>query len=192
MQKIVRYVLLLGILGGGQKLFGQDVGDRLRVTIDEGALIGTVTAMGPGSLDLDLEKDGLRTVAFRDIRKMERSVDVRTYKGRGFLVGFVPGFVIGGLLGAEAAEVSCLIGTLGLASCDRTEDKLGPAIVMGTIVGAGVGLGGMAIGGAIKRDVWTTVPAPSMSGFLRLVPLIGVSLGRERNPTVVVGLRATF
>ncbi len=183
--------MLLMSVSHAHDLFGQDIGQRVRVTVEDDVMIGTVTSASGNSFDINLQDGGSHSVMYRDIARMERSLGIRTYKKRGFLIGFGAGAVVGGLTGYFAMDVGCVIGTLGLAPCDF-EEKMEGAIVSGVISGGIVGLGGLIAGEFVKREAWASVRVPSASGRLRIDPMIDVVLARDRNPGIVVGARVTF
>ena len=172
-------------------LFGQDIGQRLRVTVEDDVMIGTVASTSGDSFNIDLQDDGFRSVMYRDITRMERSLGIRTYRKRGFLVGFGAGAIVGGTMGYVAMDVVCVVGTFGLATCDD-EENVEDGILIGVISGGILGLGGLIVGDLVKREEWTSVRSPSASGRLRVSPMVDVVLAQNRNPEIVVGARVTF
>lgn len=183
--------MLLMSVSHAHDLFGQDIGQRVRVTVEHDVMIGTVTSTSGNSFIVNLQDGGSHSVMYRNIARMERSMGIRTYKKRGFLIGFGAGAVVGGFMGYHAMDVGCVIGTLGLAECD-TEEKMEAAILTGVISGGILGLGGLIAGEFVKREAWATVRVPSASGRLRIDPMVEVVIAQDRRPGIVVGARVTF
>ena len=129
-------------------LFGQSVGDRVRVVVEGDKMLGTVESMSQSRFDLKLAGDrSLRSVMSRDVERLERSVGTRTYKKRGFLIGTIPGGVLGGLVGWGAVFLCS-----GLCEGPSAGEQLGGMAVGSILFGVPSGLAGMFIGALVKGD----------------------------------------
>ena len=170
-------------------LFGQSVGERVRVTpVASEPIIGILAAKNEGGIEILSATSMSRIhIKFDQIRQIERSLGTRTYKKRGFLIGAIPGGIFGGLVGIGLAgwcpDLSCSEPSVG---------KQLAAMVVGSIFfGVPFGLAGLAIGSMVKGEKWKTIPTPSMSGRLRISPVIDVaSIGGDRR--AVLGARIRF
>ena len=158
-------------------LFGQSVGDRVRVVVEGDKMLGTVESMSQSSFDLKLAGDGsLRSVMYRDVERLERSAGTLTYKKRGFLIGAIPGGVLGGLVGWGASSFCP-----GLCETPSVGEQLTGMAVGSILFGVPTGLAGLVIGALVKGEKWDTIPTPSMSERLRISPVIKVaSIGADR------------
>ncbi len=97
---ILLSVLVLAVLYHPAPIFGQSVGERLRVKIISGIIItGTVRSTSENSFDLILSGGGLRPVPFGDILVLERSFGVKNRMKTGFLIGAGTGTALGVLSG---------------------------------------------------------------------------------------------
>ena len=185
LQRFIVVVVMALTAIASAPLYGQGVGERLRVkTAEGGTMIGTVSSMSEDGFRLNLADGGSRSVALSDIQKLERSLGTRTHKKRGFLIGVGVGVLsaIGGMP-EECADPSC---NEGLAPVGRAMET-GEAIAAVPVFG----LTGLVVGHFIKTERWETIPATSMSGRWQLRPMLNVaSIGGDRR--VLLGSRIHF
>ncbi|MCY4543672.1 MAG: hypothetical protein OXD39_00425 [Gemmatimonadetes bacterium] len=114
MNPLMLCILLMSV-GHAHDLFGQDTGQRVRVTAEDYVVVGTVTSTSGNGFDINLQDGGSHSVMYRDIARMERSLGIRTYKKRGLLIGFGAGAVVGEFIKKESwssVRVSSAVGRL--------------------------------------------------------------------------------
>jgi hypothetical protein len=130
--------------------------DRVRITLkrDHSAFVGTIQTVEGNALVIQRKALGLRTVAFRDIAKLEVSRGERT----GALKGAAAGFVIFGLAGAIAWGAVCEADFGISTSTSSQEPCTGEAALVGLGTGAAGALLGAVIGSFIRTDRWDETP----------------------------------
>lgn len=135
---------------GAQEHWPVSPRDRVRVTMkrDHSAVIGTIQTIKGNALVIQPKKSQFRTVALRDIAKLEVSRGQRT----GALKGAAAGFVIFGIAGAVAKGAACEA-DLGLGTSSG-EPCPGKAALVGVGTGAVGALLGAVIGSFIRTDRW--------------------------------------
>ena len=182
-----RFILLMSVMALTAMslpapLFGQSVGERVRVTLEGDKMTGTVALMNQSGFVLNQLDGRYRSVMYSDIMRLERGLYIGDYRKRGAKIGFVIGAVPGALLGMAAS---------GFMTTPSTGEVL-VGLGLGTLIfGAPSGLLGMGIGASMKKEKWETIPIPSMSGRLRISPMIDVaSIGGNRR--AVLGARIRF
>ena len=191
MKHLQQFVILTSVMVlmviASDPLYGQSVGERLRVTLEDSTITGTLASVSQSHFDFVLSDGGSRSVMYSDVKLLERSLGTRTYKKRGFLIGAIPGALLGGVVGLGLVHLCP-----GLDCPDPSVGKQLGALVTGSIfMGAVSGLPGLVIGALVKREKWETMPTPSASEHLRISPVIEVaSIGADRR--VVVGTRIRF
>lgn len=127
------------------------LGQRVRVTTDSGAWVGTlvqhdatsITLHGPG-----LSDSSAVTLPLDRVRQLEISVGRQSNAGKGALIGFGVGAATGLALG------------IGCASSDSFFQCSGSQVVESTVVFGfiGAGVGGL-VGLASSSEHWEKVPA---------------------------------
>lgn len=154
---------------------GQEVGERIRVTLGANWVEGEVVRVSPGQLELAVAGGGSRVFTADVITQLERMVRKSQGK-RGFVIGGGVGWVLGGAFLSWAAE--------SLESDLTTfSDKVGYFAIAAPVFGLPCGLIGAIIGSRIKRERWETVPgwggggaAPGLQFGLQPGPKGGASL----------------
>ena len=156
-------------------LSGQEMGDRLRVTLGFNWVEGEVIRMSPGQLELAVAGGGSRVFGRDAITQVERIVR-RSQGRRGFVIGGATGWLLGGAflsMFAEALE----------PNLTTFSDKVGYFAVAAVAFGIPCGLIGAFIGSRIKSDRWEIVPgwggrggAPGLLLDLQPGPSGGASL----------------
>ena len=190
MRPLQRFTILVSAMaliamGFPAPLYGQRVGERLRVTLEGGKMTGTVSATSQSGFDLRLWGGKSRSVVYSEIELLEQSLGTQTYKKRGFAIGFGAG-ALGGLFLSLAVGPSCTphIG------CDRI--TAAEAILGSTVLGTYLGLTGLVIGAIVRSEEWETISTSFMSGMSRIKPAINVALDQRRNYRPVLGARILF
>ena len=157
----------------------QDPGERVRVTLPTARFVAIVTEARPAALvvvTVDDEDSRLRTVAYDDIRQLERSLGMhRRGVMKWSMFGTLGGAGFGALLGAGAfGEIRCG-GTLfssGSVCSGEAEIIVAVAAAFG-LLGAGAG----ALFGALgKAEAWEAIEFNVGTETRRL--LVGVRLRR--------------
>ncbi len=195
MKHLQKFIVLMSVMALALSLpaplFGQNLGERLRVTLENSTVIGTVAAKGQSSFELNLSDGRSQRVIHANIQKLERSLGTRNHGKKGFVIGGGTGVIAGYIYGSLIYN-TCQTLTFGTA--DEECDEIGvEAMVLSSVVwGGGLGLGGLLIGTLIRREEWMTISKPSASGRLRVSPMINVVSGQKENPKVVLGARVTF
>ncbi|MDE2847554.1 MAG: hypothetical protein OXO51_12655 [Gemmatimonadota bacterium] len=174
-------------------LFGQDIGDLLRVTLVEGSVSGTVVSVDRNGFELNLSGNGTSFVRFGDVLKLERSLGTRSYWKEGLVYGAGVGVAAGILYGALTHE-ACEVVTLGTGDEFCDEFGLKTAMLAAAAWGGGLGLGGLIVGTLIRRQEWAAVriTMPDSAGQLDLRPWIDVSWRGNEKPMVFAGASFTF
>ena len=167
----------------------QSVGDRVRVTISNGVLVGTVTGASEGSFALDTGDERSISVARDGVLMLERSLGRRSEWKRGLVTGAAIG-VGGGILVGYLVGGTCDILTVGSATEECTEVGVGVAIRAGAVWGALGGLAGLGVGALIRREGWETIPHRGAGASFS--PVMDMRLGRGGRPGVVLGGRIRF
>jgi len=126
------------------------VGERLRVTLPSGEVVGVLAESGQGEVVLALAGEGgsQRTVAQDDIRRLERSLGVHRQTSKGAKYGFLAG-IAGGVANWLAVRSSYI-------DDERSNpaDLLHDAPFFLSLLGAGVG----ALAGTfVKEESWETI-----------------------------------
>ncbi len=190
MSPLQRFTILvsavaLTVMSFPAPLYGQRVGERLRVTLDGETMTGTVSATSQSGFDLRLWGGKFRSVMHSEIELLERSLGTQTYKKRGFLIGFGAGPILAGIVAIASANNPCLHG--GCKSITAAE-----AISGITVLSTYLGLTGLVIGAIVRSEEWVTIPTSFMRGASRIKPAIDVALDLQRNPRPVLEARILF
>ena len=167
-------------------LYGQRVGERLRVTLDGETMTGTVSATSQSGFDLRLWGGKSRSVVHSEVELLERSLGTQTYKKRGFTIGFGAG-ALGGLFLSLSVGQYCNPHPGGCDGITAAEAILGSAML-----GTYLGLTGLGIGAIVRSEEWELIPTPFMSGAPRIKPAINVALDPRKNPIPILGARILF
>lgn len=148
----------------------QDVGQRVRVTTATGTMTGEVTETSAEGFDMAVDGGGGRTVADREVLRLERSLGDRINRTEGFLAG----------------------ATVGASLSDETTDLLGGAArVMGAVtLGTTLGLAGLLAGHLITVEQWERIP--NATGPATFSPLIDLRLGHQGRSGMVLGASMSF
>ena len=190
MRPLQRFTILVSamaliVMSFPAPLYGQRVGERLRVILDGEKITGTVSATSQNGFNLRLWGGLSRSVVHSEIGLLERSLGTRTYKKRGFLIGFGIGAILGGI--AINAANTCNPHPGGCESISAAE-----TILSSTVFGTYLGLTGLVIGAIVRSEEWATIPTPFISRASRLKPTINVALDQRRNPRPILGARILF
>ena len=192
---ILMSVMALTSMSFPSPLFGQSFGERVRVTLEGDKMIGTIASMNQSGFDLNLSEGGSLSVMYSDIKRLERSLGTENYSNKerltGGLAGGLAGVLVGGLVGGLVGLELYLDG-LESYCCERSGEIIIEGASKGAIfLGAPLGLYVMVRGALMKKEKWETIPTPSMSGRLRISPMIDVaSIGGNRR--AVIGARIRF
>ena len=191
MRPLQRFIVLvstmaLTVISFPVPLYGQNVGERLRVTLDDETMTGTVAATSQSGFDLRLWGGKSRSVVHSEIELIERSLGTQTYKKRGFEIGFGAG-ALGGLFLSLFAVHSCNPYPGGCEGIGAAE-----AILGSTVLGTCLGLTGLVIGAIVRSEEWETIPTPFMRGASRIKPEINVDLDPQKNPRLIIDARILF
>ena len=177
---ILLSVMVLAVMYHPAPIFGQSVGERLRVKIISGITItGIVRSTSENSFDLVLSGGGLRSVPFGDILVLERSSGVKNHMKTGFLIGAGTGTVLGVVSGLAWGSVG---GSYGVT-----------VALTGTIFwGGGLGLLGGLVGYFMEKEVWESIPIPSaVSSRLKVIPWVSWASVTGESRTML-GMRLQF
>ena len=195
MRYLRQFLYIIGIMALAMSLpaslFGQNLGQRLRVTLAGSTVIGTVTSNSPSSFDLNLPDGGSRLVMYDNIQRLERSLGTRNYMKEGVLIGLGIGAAAGVLYGLLHHE-TCELLTLGSAEEECDEIGIKTTVLSASVWGGGLGLGGLIIGVLVRREEWATIRRPYGSGLSRVSPIFNVVFGQKGDPKVFLGARITF
>ena len=138
----------------------QVAGERIRVTLPSGRIVGVLAETRPDELVLALLGGGLRTVAHDEIRRLERSLGERRKAMEWAKTGALAGTVSGVGFGLDLAEFACSIGGPDDDCSGEVATVAGTALGMG-LVWAGVG----ALAGALQREEpWETMEGCAWAG----------------------------
>ena len=167
-------------------LSAQEIGNRVRVTIDGKILSGEVFETSDAGFTLTLSQEKLREISNTEIEKLEVRTCCIDYV---WAYSTMAGMLVGGLLGAYAADgVVCTdTSVLGLVGDDTCEIH-GNAFWWGILGG---GTAGLFVGRALFREEWENIPIRGRSGPM-LGPLVDIGLGRSGDATVMLGARLRF
>ena len=185
LSSVLLSVLVLVAMHFPAPIFGQNVGDRVRVTLEDGGtIIGQVTSLSQSSFELSLPYGASQSIMYSNIQKLERSLGERTYKKRGFLIGLGVG------VGVAAIAIASAGGSDSDAFArDTGLDAIGA--IIGILAIPAWGVGGLIVGASKKGEKWETIPNPSVSRHWQISPMINaVSLGGK--PRTVLGVRIRF
>ncbi len=149
--------LLLGaaVLPSPSAAYGQEVGDRVRVTLGDSLIVGRVSQLGEVGFEVGLQGGGSYSVMRADIVWLERSVTGSHAKGA----------AIGG---------GAVLGVLGLsAGVDGGVLRAMASATLGVVIGGGIGA---AVGSAFKWTRWEAIPIAGVGA----IPAIGLAGGGGR------------
>ncbi|MDE3258691.1 MAG: hypothetical protein OYM47_12720 [Gemmatimonadota bacterium] len=166
--------------------FGQSVGDRVRVTLADDELIGSVVQVEDEGFVLYRPGRERHTIEFNDISILERRTKSGSHWKFGGAVGFAVGGTAGGFLGWGAKRIDN-----NLSDTFSREDETGWTVAGVFLGGVTVGLLGSGIGFLIKKHKWQAIPIPSVSGRLRISPMLDVASSAS-NRRAVLGARIRF
>ena len=127
---------------------GQEMGERVRVTLEgDTMVVGFVTAIRSGELELAREGGGRQVVAQNQIERLDRSVERRQWKW-GSLIGAGVGTGLGVALWVKG-EAGCLDIGGGCVALEGFWNVPPTAIAWGLV--------GMGIGALVKRSGWEPI-----------------------------------
>ncbi len=196
---VLTSVMALTALNLPNTLFAQDLGDRLRVTLEKGGMmIGTIASRDVNGFKLKLSgsDNQTRSVLYNNVQKLERSLGKRTYKKRGVLIGAGIGAIAGVIIGkatadvcSETTTVSSDVITIDIGGCEGFGALAG--FLGATLYGTVFGLTGLVIGSVVKGEGWETLRNPSVSTHFQIAPMIDVASvgGKART---ILGARIRF
>ena len=158
----------------------QGMGERLRVTTLSAQFDGLLSNKNTDGIELTLDNGSPLSVSHQTIVKLERYAGKRTYKKRGFLIGFGLGAVAGAAAGLASSSSFDLM-------------PIGPvtALFTAAVLGSGLGLVGLVAGAAIETDQWKEIPKSSW-GKLQFTPTLDVWYSEHSGKSIRVGLSAEF
>lgn len=127
---------------------GQNIGDRVRVTVAEGRVTGTISRINERKLIIATQKNTSSSIAIDEIKRLERSLGKRRNGGKGLIIGGVLGTVGGILLGTVVSlDEDDVIFFSGIF------DGVHAGMVWGIIGSAS----GLVIGSLTKTEKWERV-----------------------------------
>ena len=149
-----------GSVHAQQRVPSSIVGERVRVTPGGGGLsvVGAVTSIETGVMELTDSSSGSLTFAYDDIDRLERSLGRRPNTGKGFRWGAGVGFGLGLVAGGVLVNGYCS----GSTDCGS---PVASAIGLAAIAALPAGLFGALIGGASSSERWEVVPIASAQDF---------------------------
>lgn len=153
---LLRLLLGAAILMTPSAGHAQELGDRVRVTFQDGRIVGQVSQIGENGFEVDLEDGGSYAVVRADILLLERGV-TRTWAKPMAIGGAV---VLAGATGLLAAALS------GLDYDGNATTAFARGALAGGAIGGGVGF---LLGSAIRRTGWQGIPV----GGVVITPAIG-------------------
>lgn len=171
--RVFRLGIVLWALGGGAAIAQEPdtaaslVGQRIRVTFCERATTfveggvrcskatGLLADLAPDLLRIEVAPDSVVTVDRTALRRIERSLGVRSHVRSGAWIGGGVGLAVGLIF--SAAAISTCSGGDGDQGC-------GYVALGAPLVGAAVGFGiGVAIGSLDRSEQWSNVPLTELS-----------------------------
>ena len=178
---------VLAVAPASSPLAGQDIGDRVRVSVGGTTTIGEVTAVRSEGFDL-LGRGRRQSFGYGQIYRLERSLGTAHLWKKGLAYGAGGGVALGLLLGVFQAS-ACEWLALGIPTGECAEHGLRAAVVAGVNMGAVGGVLGTAVGAFMKRESWTPIPIDGRR--LKVSPMVG-PIGRAGRGGVVLGGRLTL
>ena len=134
---------------------GQNSGDRVRVTVAEGRVTGTISKIDERKLTITTRENTSSSIAIDEIKRLERSLGKRRNGGKGLIIGGVLGTVGGLLLGTAL-------------SLDEDDAIFFSGIFDGVHAGMVWGIAGSAsglvIGSLTKTEKWERVQIQYRNG----------------------------
>ena len=142
-------------------LWGQEVGDRLRIEVEDvqRPLIGTLTAVRGEKLIVERRNGTKVSVELGRIAGLKKSVGHRTYGKRGLVIGCLTGWLIAGVSLAAAAEDDPETPSL-------YDWEPGTSFLIGAValIGGATGAIGGLIGLLIRAEQWKPIEIVSKGG----------------------------
>lgn len=169
--------------------FGQNIGERVRITVLGSKVVGTVKKKDSQSLTIQMKKGTMRTVTLASIKKIEKSMGTRRYAWHGMGIGVATGVIAAVIAGKNVEEV-CEITIGGFTEstpCEVTGSGL--TVVAAAVWGTGLGVVGLGIGALIKGEKWKEVTRARAG--LSMSPMIDVAT-RGGQRTTLLGVRLNF
>ena len=194
MYTFVRLCLISTVIIVSSASMAQSTGDRVRITTSSDARFdGIVSDKSSDSFSLRLDDGSPFMVPHGDIVFLERFVGKRTYKKRGFLIGFGVGAaagIVAGIALEESCDASASVGNVTITT-DCGGFGLAAGVLAGGVWGGGLGLTGLLIGAVVKTDQWQEITRPSV-GNLQLSPMLDVWYSAHSGQNVRIGLSTRF
>lgn len=178
-------VLPLVLLMPAGPLHGQNVGQRVRVTVGNDIYVGEVIAVDGRSFELFGHG---RVVTFTEashIDRIERSI-MRSQWKRGLKWGAITG-ASGGVLYGVLFGTGCELLTASTATDTCTRFGLGMALFAGAAWGAAGGVIGMGVGALLKEEAWTPIPLGDRR--VEYAPTFQPLVGPNDHPGLSLGVR---
>lgn len=186
MYRFVRLCMLMAVVVVSSEAMAQSAGERVRITTSDASFEGIVSERALDSIELSLADGSPLSVSHGDITMLERYVGQRTYKKRGFLIGFGLGAIAGIGVGLATSETCDEVIDIGCEGFGVAVAALGVGVY-----GGGLGLTGLLIGAAVKTDQWQEIARPSV-GSLQLSPMLDVGYSRHSGQQIRIGVSASF
>lgn len=167
-------------------LMAQEVGTRVRVTIDEGILKGDVVERSDFGFLLALSPQEVREISNREIERLEVRTCCVDYA---WAYPTLAGMVVGGLGAAYwGDDIVCtetkILGFIADDSCEIHGNTFWWGVLGG-------GAAGLAAGWTFLRDRWEPIPVSNGSGPT-LSPLLDIGSGQNGKATMILGARIRF
>ena len=153
----------------------QNVGDRVRITIGEDRVVGTVVTIGQDSIGLLSSPTRFRAVAWESVDLLERRTGSR--------------WLLGAAIGGGVLAVAGAIAVATKEPCTGFCIEVVPPAAAFATLGIVGGLSGAVIGRLFSR--WETA-ATDRAGAMILSPTVDLRLGRQAIPGLSIGGHLRF
>lgn len=182
---VLASVVTLMVMSTPTSLFGQRVGEQVRVTMADDKVTGTIVQVNDQGFVLEPPDRNRLTIEYNDISTLERRIKSGSHWKFGGAVGIAAGGTAGAIFGWA-------LGGFNLFGDPPSDsEKRNTAIAGFFVVGLPCGLLGSGIGSLVRKHKWEAIPVPSIGGRLHIEPMIEMAfLGG--NMRTITGLRVRF